>query len=538
MKLLQYVQVKDKLVVLMFICVISNVLLGIFSMDYLRKMSWQATATYDQALLPLIWLTELEDMPIGDETAKPAEQLTKLKAVALDNKLPLLIKNYEQGYEALQQLVATSEQSAAWHEQVYMPKYHTLQALLSEMRTHIITAANTKRTVYERDIQFGYKLLGTVSLAVIILVIAMSIIATRAVHIPTQELKKLLKRAEQGDFTAMATYSARDELGEVMLSYNQMVTQVQGLLSTVQRSVTEVTAIADTVEQTTSTTVDSTQRITTHMTHIAQSTQQSTLQLTANEASLQEVAQGITQITTRMHQLAEFADSTLQEAQQGEVIVAHNIKQMKSIQQSAEKSNGAVQAMANRSLDIEKIVEAITALAEQTNLLALNAAIEAAHAGEHGKGFAIVADEVRHLAEKSIASTKLITGIVRDIQRESADAVVMMHEVVGAAEQGVSVTTHTAQKFGDIFTQVEDIKPHVVEVSQTLEEILHHTAQVTTAATTLTSFSQDNARYVEDVEQLTTTQMQQMQQLYQQAGTIAKVSKQLHQATAKFATKV
>lgn len=538
MKLLQYVQVKDKLVVLMFICVISNVLLGIFSMDYLRKMSWQATATYDQALLPLIWLTELEDMPIGDETAKPTEQLTKLKAVALDNKLPLLIKNYEQGYEALQQLVATSEQSAAWQEQVYMPKYHTLQALLSEMRTHIITAANTKRTAYERDIQFGYKLLGTVSLAVIILVVAMSIIATRAVHIPTQELKKLLKRAEQGDFTAMATYSARDELGEVMLSYNQMVTQVQGLLSTVQRSVTEVTAIADTVEQTTSTTVDSTQQITTHMTHIAQSTQQSTLQLTANEASLQEVAQGITQITTRMHQLAEFADSTLQEAQQGEVIVAHNIKQMKSIQQSAEKSNGAVQAMANRSLDIEKIVEAITTLAEQTNLLALNAAIEAAHAGEHGKGFAIVADEVRHLAEKSIASTKLITGIVRDIQRESADAVVMMHEVVGAAEQGVSVTTQTAQKFGDIFTQVEDIKPHVVEVSQTLEEILHHTAQVATAATTLTSFSQDNARYVEDVEQLTTTQMQQMQQLYQQAGTIAKVSKQLHQATAKFATKV
>ncbi|KAA7796377.1 hypothetical protein E4793_22550 [Salmonella enterica subsp. enterica serovar Cerro] len=102
----------------------------------------------------------------------------------------------------------------------------------------------------------------------------------------------------------------------------------------------------------------------------------------------------------------------------------------------------------------------------------------------------------------------------------------------------MSVTTQTAQKFSDIFTQVEDIKPNVVEVSQTLEEILHHTAQVATAATTLTNFSQDNARYVEDVEQLTTTQMQQMQQLYQQAGTIAKVSKQLHQATAKFATKV
>ena len=538
MKLLQYVQVKDKLVVLMFICVISNVLLGIFSMDYLRKMSWQATATYDQALLPLIWLTEIEDMPMLDAKTKPNEQLKKLKAVALDNKLPLLLKKYEKSYDELQQLVATSEQSAEWYEQVYMPKYHTLQALLNEIRTHIITAANTKRVAYERDIQFGYKLLGTVSLVVIILVIAMSIIATRAVHIPTQELKKLLKRAEQGDFTAMATYSARDELGEVMLSYNQMITQVQGLLSTVQHSVTEVTAIADTVEQKTSATVDSTQQITAHMTHIAQSTQQSTLQLTANEISLQEVAQGITQITTRMHQLTDFADSTLQEAQQGEIIVADNIKQMKAIQQSTIKSNSTVQAMATRSLDIEKIVEAITALAEQTNLLALNAAIEAAHAGEHGKGFAIVADEVRHLAEKSIASTKLITGIVRDIQRESADAVVMMNEVVGATEQGVNVTAHTAQKFSDIFIQVEGIKPHVMEISQTLEEISHHTAQVATAAKTLTNFSQDNAHYVEDVEQLTTTQMQQMHQLYQQAETIAKVSKQLHQATAKFSTKV
>ena len=545
MNLLRYVQVKDKLVVLMFICVISNVLLGVFSMDYLRKMSWQATSTYEQALEPLVWLNEIEEThqllnkaAMGNEAVPQMHAaVTRWKGLKLDNKVPLLAKQYEKGFEQLQQMVNTKPSDATWYETTFLPESERTFAILRDTSAHIVEAATTKRANYEKDIAFGYKLLGTVSLFVVILVIGMSIVATRAVHIPTQELKKLLKRAEQGDFTSMATYSARDELGDVMLSYNQMVTQVQTLLATVQTTASDVTQVADTLEQTTSTTTASTKQIAAHIERISQATVQSSAELSTNEASLQEVEQGIEQITARMQDVAQFADYTLHEAQQGTSIVSHNMTQMKHIQQSAEKSSKAVQEMANRSSDIEKIVDVITALAEQTNLLALNAAIEAAHAGEHGKGFAIVADEVRHLAEKSIHSTKLITTIVRDIQAASSDSVVMMDEVVGAAAKGVTITSQTATTFSDIFKQVDNMKPHVVEVSHTLEEILHHTAQVAEAATALTTFAQENASYARDVEKLTEDQMRQMHTLYQNAGAIAKVSKQLHHATARFVAK-
>lgn len=546
MNLLRYVQVKDKLVVLMFICVISNILLGVFSIDYLRKMSWQATNTYEQALQPLVWLNEIEENHLALDKAadyntsipEASPAIKQWKALKMDNKIPLLAKQYEQGYKALQQTIASKTTATNWYSDVYMPLSEQTYAILRETNAHIIDTATAKREAYQKDIAFGYKLLGFVSFIVVILVIGMSIIATRAIHIPTQELQKLLKRAEQGDFSAMATYSARDELGEVMLSYNQMATQVQSLLATVQSTVTDVTMVADTLEHTTSTTAASTRQITECVKHIAQATQQSTEQLAVNEASLQEAEQGIEQIAVRMQDVASFADCTLEEANRGTAIVERNISQMKEIQFSAQKSNAVVQAMASRSLDIEKIVEVITALAEQTNLLALNAAIEAAHAGEHGKGFAIVADEVRHLAEKSIQSTKLITNLVRDIQHASQDSVIIMDEVVSAAEQGVVATTETAQKFTDIFKQVEGMKPHVTGVAQTVEEILQHTAEVAAAATTLTNFSQNNASYVVDVEKLTAEQMAQMQKLYQNAGTIAKVSKKLHHATARFVVKV
>lgn len=542
MRLWSYVQVKDKLMLLMFICVISNILLGVFSVDYLRKMSWQSTSTYTEALQPLSWINQLVEEQQQQEKAfskgtqhasDTKKELQQLKAWQSDNKVSLLVKQYE---ELQQQITQTlqEKQENDWFEQNYLPLAMESQHKLSELSQYIIKRAEQQKKAYEEDIQFGYWVLGGVCGIVVILVISMSIIATRAVRIPTQELKRLLKQAEQGNFSQMATYSANDELGAVMLSYNQMTTQVQSLLATVQHTAVDVTEVADDLEQATATTTSSTMQIKQKMVAISDATQESVQQLKVNETSLTEVESGIQSITAHLEQVTTMTQDTLQTVEEGTAIVTTNAQQMERIQQAAKNSQQMAQTMTARSTDIEKVVDVIATLAEQTNLLALNAAIEAAHAGQHGKGFAIVADEVRKLAEQSIQSTQMITGIVRGIEQDAQQTARLMNEMVVYATQGVDATAQTSKNFYAIAHQVQSITPNIQGVTQTVEEILQHTTEVAHTATTITNFSSETADYATEVVTLTTQQLEQVDKIHHHAGTIAKASKSLRHATAKF----
>jgi len=260
MRFFRYIMVKDKLLVLMIVCVLSNVLLGIFSVDYLRKMSWHASESYTEGLVPIGWLNELEesqrqlDYLVSSVGAyremsgilKNAEQpLNHLESLEIDKKmnhqmkkLKTLLAQQVDLIDRYKQLGHNEQQS--FYAQSYLSVSQQSHSLLEEIQSYLVQRATEQQQTYQKDVQFGYWLLGGVCLFVVFLVICIGFIATKAVNIPTRQLKSLLKRAEQGDFTANASYVAQDELGEVVLSYNQMVTEVKRLLHTVSNSAHEV----------------------------------------------------------------------------------------------------------------------------------------------------------------------------------------------------------------------------------------------------------------------------------------------------------
>ena len=554
MHFFRYIKLKDKLLVLMIVCILSNVLIGLFSVDYLRKMSWHASESFTEGLVPIGWLNELEEAQrhldfLVDSSSDNQEMTAMLKNVEqplghlekliIDKKMNHQVKKYKTLFEQQVDLVnhyqqLNTQERQQFYEQSYFPVSQQIHAVLEETQSYLVQRAEEQQQAYQKDVQFGYWLLGSVCMFVVLLVIVIGFIATKAVNVPTRQLKSLLKRAEQGDFTANASYVAHDELGEVVLSYNQMATEVKRLLHTVTNSAQEVEGMTEKLQQSSEQSSTTTVKIAKDVQTIAESTMASTTKLASNSASLEEVLKGVQIILEKVQLVESFAYETAREAESGTEIVQANLSQIGAIKRAVEKSNTAIFNLVERAASIDQMVEVIEKITAQTNLLALNASIEAARAGVHGQGFAIVANEVRKLAEQTVHSTQTITSIVQNIQTDSHDAVKMMEGVLSATEKGVNVTTETATSFDRILEKVYTIQPYIVEVSATVQEIADHTEKVNEDGIMLTSLSDTNADSTKHVATLTTNQLNAQQQFHEYIKDLRKVSKVLQIAVKRF----
>ncbi|MBX8942537.1 MULTISPECIES: methyl-accepting chemotaxis protein [Lysinibacillus] len=554
MHFFRFIKVKDKLLVLMIVCVLSNVLLGIFSVDYLRKMSWHASESYTQGLVPIGWLNELEESQrrldlIVDSKGNDKEMTAILQNMAqplehldsqeIDKKMSHQIKKYKSLLKKQEEAIENFKQLNhgeldQFYVQTFLPISQESHALLEDTQNYLVQRAKDQQHAYLKDVQFGYWLLGGVCLAVVLLVILIGFIATKAVNVPTRQLKSLLKRAEQGDFTANASYVAHDELGEVVLSYNQMVTEVKRLLHTVTDSAYEVEEMTGKLQNSSEQSSTTTLKIAKDVQSISESTSASSSKLASNTASLEEVLNDVQVILEKVQVVESFAQKTARDAESGTEIVQANLTQMQAIKQAVEKSNTAIFNLVERAASIDQMIEVIERITAQTNLLALNASIEAARAGEHGKGFAVVANEVRKLAEQTVQSTQTITSIVQNIHLDSSYAVQMMEGVLVATEKGVAVTGQTASSFDQILEKVHTIKPYMMEVSATVQEIANHTKKVSEDAGMLTALSDTNAVSTKHVATLTADQLTAQQQFHNYIKELRKVSKVLQIAVKRF----
>lgn len=554
MHFFRFIKVKDKLLVLMIVCVLSNVLLGVFSVDYLRKMSWHASESYTQGLVPIGWLNELEEShrrldfivdSKGDDKEMTAilqnmaQPLDHLNSQEIDKKMSHQIKKYKSLLKKQEEAIENFKQLNhgeldQFYVQTFIPISQESHALLEDTQNYLVQRAKDQQQAYQKDVQFGYWLLGGVCLAVVLLVILIGFIATKAVNVPTRQLKSLLKRAEQGDFTASASYVAHDELGEVVLSYNQMVTEVKRLLHTVTDSAYEVEEMTGKLQKSSEQSSTTTLKIAKDVQSISESTSASSSKLASNTASLEEVLNDVQVILEKVQVVESFAQKTARDAESGTEIVQANLTQMQAIKQAVEKSNTAIFNLVERAASIDQMIEVIERITAQTNLLALNASIEAARAGEHGKGFAVVANEVRKLAEQTVQSTQTITSIVQNIHLDSSYAVQMMEGVLVATEKGVAVTGQTASSFDQILEKVHTIKPYIMEVSATVQEIANHTKKVSEDAGMLTALSDTNAVSTKHVATLTADQLTAQQQFHNYIKELRKVSKVLQIAVKRF----
>jgi len=319
------------------------------------------------------------------------------------------------------------------------------------------------------------------------------------------DLLSIVSSAAEGDLTVKAEVTA-DALGSVADAFNLMLTGLTTL-------VTQASNVATEIQRSTADILHSSERMKTG------AEQQAGLIRNASDA-----VNAMSSTTQRVAENAEAATQTslkaTQAAVKGGASVAETIKGMQRIRAAVQTTGKKIKGLGERSLEIGAIIEVINEIATQTNLLALNAAIEAARAGEQGKGFAVVADEVRKLAERAARATKDITGLIKGIQVETSEAVTVMEEGTREVEEGTKLADQAGAALREIEQIVKQTAGLVTDITQAASDQVKVTESVVSTMDHISKFTQETTQGVEDT--VTTI------------GKLADLSKRLTDAIGRF----
>ena len=227
-------------------------------------------------------------------------------------------------------------------------------------------------------------------------------------------------------------------------------------------------------------------------------------------------------------------NDTTKAAEAGGQSVKNAVDQMKKIETSVSEVAEVIAKLGEESDRIGKIVDAISAIADQTNLLALNAAIEAARAGEHGRGFAVVADEVRKLAEQSQSSAHEISELIGSIQNKAQDAVQSMQGGVENVQHGADAVDGAGQTFGEIIGMVTDVANGSAQMERIVAELVESTAVITKSVDNISTKSREVAKESETVSAASEEQTATMHEIADASRSLAEMAQNLQNVIEKF----
>ena len=384
----------------------------------------------------------------------------------------------------------------------------TLQGQLKSVReqyyegfTTNIDAANTATKAL---LSFGIVI--TVVTVVILLITSISIALSVTNNIGNliNSLKDIA--SGEGDLTRRLTSSSKDELGDLVQWFNTFVEKLHGTISQV---------------------VQSTQPLTNLSSHLSELTQTTDNNLRAQQSGTQEVTRAVGEMSTSVQEIASSASSAAdaakrasESAEAGRTVVDGTVTSINDLAREVEHASNVIRELEADSDRVGMVLDVIKDIAEQTNLLALNAAIEAARAGEQGRGFAVVADEVRTLASRTQESTEQIQSIIQKLQVASGSAVKVMDQGSKRAQGSVKQAEQAGEALAGIIEIVGTISSMNDQIAAATEE-----QNATSAAI---------ANTVNDICQLADESAQGSQQLANVGGQLVDLSQELRQVTGQF----
>lgn len=268
----------------------------------------------------------------------------------------------------------------------------------------------------------------------------------------------------EGDLTRRIDDSTSDELGELAKWFNEFVAKLQNIISTLAENSRGLAV--------------SSEKLSNSSSHIAEGSETQNAMVAQVATATHELNATIAEIVKNVSYAATEADAASSVAEKGGTVVTQTIESMQSISRTAKESNEIISNLGESSKQIGNIINVIDEIADQTNLLALNAAIEAARAGEQGRGFAVVADEVRKLAEKTIAATTEIGGMIKGMQSNTNGAIRSMESGVAAVEEGVTLAGKAGNSLREIVEKVESVTQMINQIATASEQQSTATEQI------------------------------------------------------------
>ncbi|MDD5240906.1 MAG: methyl-accepting chemotaxis protein [Sulfuricella sp.] len=333
---------------------------------------------------------------------------------------------------------------------------------------------------------------------------------TRSVTKPLEKVSHgLCDIAEgEGDLTQRLEVEGEDEIGETAVAFNAFMDKLQAIIREVKANTDEVLSTAASLANVSA--------------QVAANSRQQSDEAYGMATKVEIMTFNIDSVAGQAEQVQAVSAESSNLSTQGSEIIHSAAAEMGKITEAVNESSAIIQDLGQQSNQISAIVNVIKEIADQTNLLALNAAIEAARAGEQGRGFAVVADEVRKLAERTSKSTQEITAMIGKIQHGTAMAISSMEAGVERVSEGASL----ARQAEDAINQIKSGVQHVVEAVSEISVALKEQSQTNT----------ENSQKVESIARLSDDNSNSFQDIANTIGNLENLADNLHNAVGRFKT--
>ncbi len=302
---------------------------------------------------------------------------------------------------------------------------------------------------------------------------------------PINEAMKILQVMANGDFTKEMTGNYKGDHAKLKDSINSLINSLNNLIYQISDATNNVAQASISISSTTET--------------ISAASLEQSSQVDEVAAAMEEMARTITENSTNAATTAQFANNNGKIAEEGGLVVENTINKMRQIAEVVNQSAKNIERLGESSTQIGEIISVIEEIADQTNLLALNAAIEAARAGEQGRGFAVVADEVRKLAERTTEATKQISTMIKGIQSETSEAVHVMHKGNEEVSEGISLADNAGVALKEVVDSTKNVLDMVNSIASSSEEQAATSEEISKNINTISIATNESAQSIESI---------------------------------------
>ncbi|MGD8188880.1 methyl-accepting chemotaxis protein [Brevibacillus ginsengisoli] len=352
--------------------------------------------------------------------------------------------------------------------------------------------------------------------------------------VPLKRIVGAMKKAETGDLTERVVLDRRDEFGQLAGMYNEMMDVFRRMLNEVQNVSEQVASSSQELTASSMESARASEQISIAATEIATGSEKQSETVGETTTSIHRIGHDIHEIASYAKRITDDSQLAYQIAHEGEKTLSELVKEMDQITTKVQSTEKVIRTLGEQSEAIMGIITIIREMSAQTNLLALNAAIEAARAGEQGKSFAVVAHEVRRLAEQSGQSADEITKLIISINDEIKHAVYAMEQTTEAVQLGRGGVANSGKSFGQILKSVDDVSSQIEQMNQAAQTIANDTESIVSNADQIAKLATIAASDTQEVAAASEEQTATSEEISAASETLARMAEQLSEMVKRF----
>ncbi|MEK4030578.1 methyl-accepting chemotaxis protein [Pseudobacillus sp. FSL P4-0506] len=568
MKILHDLKISQKLLTLIILFAVITSIVGVVGYKNMKEMAHGSEIMYKEHLQPLDWLGRINannraidaftlEIMVTKDPAKYEELMNSINRAIKENnawmeqyKKTELSSEEKEGlavfqkrlleFRELRQKVLDlaaqnkNDQAYALYNREASQKRQQINQAINDLQDYNEQLAKRIKEKNNEKLGTARLILITVSLLGIVISIFIGLMITKIIVNPIKQIQSLMSRAEDGDFTVEGNYRSKDEIGQLVSSFNNMINGLKQIIKTVSETSELVAASSEELSASAEQSSRAGESVSTNIEELAKGSSRQLRSVEESTKIINEMAGYAEKITVHAEQVSQKVSQTSDMSSEGKQSIEKVMQQMNSINENVTGLGVSIKELSESSSEIRRINEVITAIAAQTNLLALNAAIEAARAGEAGKGFAVVADEVRKLAEQSAASAEQITNLIQIIQSNTGQTLQSMTSAATEVEAGLNVVQEAGESFEKIEISIHEVVSQIKDVASAINQLSSGTVQVADSMNVVRNVAEESAASNESVSTATKEQLVSMDEISTASATLAKISEELQQLIMRF----